>query len=61
MENEIHSLALSGDGTLYAGAMSQPMSYMIDGRQYVVIIAAGHQFFYRQKITGDIVAFALPE
>lgn len=25
MENEIHSLALSGDGTLYAGAMSQPM------------------------------------
>jgi len=44
-----------------SAAMSQPMSYMIDGRQYVVIIAAGHQFFYRQKITGDIVAFALPE
>jgi quinoprotein glucose dehydrogenase len=44
-----------------SAAMSQPMSYMIDGRQYVVIIAAGHQFFHRENVTGDIVAFALPE
>ena len=26
----------------------------------VCIIAAGHQFFHRQNITDDIVAFALP-
>ena len=26
-----------------------------------VIIAAGHQFFHRENITDDIVAFALPE
>ncbi len=37
------------------------MSYMVDGRQYVVIIAAGHQFFHRENITDDIVAFVLPE
>jgi len=44
-----------------SAAMSQPMSYMVDGRQYVVTIAAGHQFFHRDNITDDIVAFALPE
>jgi quinoprotein glucose dehydrogenase len=45
---------------LPSAAMSQPMSYEIDGRQYVVIIAAGHQFFHRHNVTDDIVAFALP-
>lgn len=42
-------------------AHSMPMSYEIDGRQYVVTIAAGHQFLDRQDVTDHIVAYALPE
>lgn len=43
-----------------SAAMSIPMTYEIEGRQYVVTVAAGHQFRYR-KITDHIVAYALPD
>lgn len=47
-------------GRLPAGGQASPMSYVIDGRQYVVIAATGHGQL--QTEIGDyIVAFALPE
>lgn len=45
-------------GRLPAGGQASPMSYEVDGRQYVVIIAAGHERLMTDM--GDyIVAFAL--
>lgn len=41
-------------------AMATPMTYMADGRQYVVISAGGHHAYYRQKASDRILAFALP-
>jgi quinoprotein glucose dehydrogenase len=45
---------------LPTGAFTMPMSYEIDGRQYIVVAAGGHPFIYRRP--GDyITAFALGE
>jgi quinoprotein glucose dehydrogenase len=44
---------------LPTGAFSVPMSYEVDGRQFVVIAAGGHAFIY-QKPGDTITAFALP-
>jgi len=44
-----------------SASMAIPMSYAIDGRQYVVTASGGHQFFYRENLTDYILAFALPE
>ncbi len=41
-------------------AMATPMTYMADGRQFVVIAAGGHHAYYRQKISDYLLAFALP-
>ena len=47
-------------GRLPAGGQASPMSYQIDGRQYVVITATGHERLMTE--TGDyIVAFALED
>ena len=40
--------------------MAIPMTYEIDGRQYVVIVSGGHQFMYRKKLTDHVLAYALP-
>ena len=41
-------------------AMATPMTYEVDGKQYVVIAAGGHMWLYGMK-TGDyLVAYALP-
>ena len=45
---------------LPSAAMSVPMSYMVDGRQFIVTAAAGHQFMHRHNVTDHIVAFSLP-
>jgi quinoprotein glucose dehydrogenase len=46
--------------TLPTGSFAIPMSYEIDGRQFVVIASGGHPFIY--PFPGDyITAFALPE
>ena len=42
-------------------AQSTPMTYMRDGRQYVVFAAGGHSWFYPQGIDDYVLAFALPE
>lgn len=43
-----------------SASMAIPMTYEIEGRQYVVIVSGGHQFMYRQKLTDHVLAFALP-
>ncbi|MFQ5636132.1 MAG: PQQ-binding-like beta-propeller repeat protein, partial [Gammaproteobacteria bacterium] len=42
-------------------AMATPMTYAVDGRQFVVIAAGGHHAYYRDKVGDTLVAFALPE
>ncbi len=45
---------------LPTSAFALPMSYQVDGRQYVVIAAGGHAFVYPKA--GDLIrAYALPE
>jgi quinoprotein glucose dehydrogenase len=46
-------------GRLPAGGQATPMSYEIDGRQFVVIAAGGHERAGK-RIGDSIVAFALP-
>ena len=47
------------DYKLPAGGFATPITYMVDGRQYVVIAAGGTR--YGLKSGGSYVAFALPE
>lgn len=42
-------------------AMSTPMTYKINGRQYVVFTAGGHSWYYGQGIDDYVLAYALPE
>ena len=42
-------------------AMATPMTYVADGRQFIVVAAGGHHAYYRQKISDYLLAFALPE
>jgi quinoprotein glucose dehydrogenase len=45
---------------LPAGGQSTPMSYGIDGKQYVVTAAGGHGSFHTK--TGDyVIAYRLPD
>ena len=46
--------------TLDAPAMAVPMTYTVDGRQYVVIAAGGSRLV-GTKLSDELVAFALPE
>lgn len=48
------------DITLPKSSFAHPMTYAIDGRQYVVVVSGGHPFVDRDP--GDwVTAFALPE
>ena len=42
-------------------AMATPITYEVDGRQFVVVAAGGHHAYYRQKVSDYLIAFALPE
>ncbi len=42
-------------------AMATPMTYEAGGRQYVVIAAGGHSWYYPQGIDDYLLAYALPE
>ena len=46
---------------LPTSAMSSPMTYEANGRQYVVIAAGGHSWYYNFGIDDYLMAFALPE
>jgi quinoprotein glucose dehydrogenase len=45
---------------LPAGGQATPMTYMEDGRQYVVIMAGGHHFM-ETPIGDELIAYALPQ
>ncbi len=47
------------DAVLPTGAFAMPMSYAVDGRQFVLVAAGGHPFIY-QKPGDTLTAFALP-
>jgi quinoprotein glucose dehydrogenase len=42
-------------------AQATPMTYEVDGRQYVVFAAGGHSWYYSQGIDDYLLAFALPK
>ena len=42
-------------------AMATPMTYMANGRQYVVIATGGHMWNYPNGISDELIAYALPE
>ncbi|MDB4307666.1 pyrroloquinoline quinone-dependent dehydrogenase [Gammaproteobacteria bacterium] len=42
-------------------SMATPMTYEIDGRQYVVIASGGHMWLYGSGVEDYLVAYALPE
>ena len=56
---DIANGTLLWDTTLPAPAMTVPMSYRIDDRQYIVV-AAGGSAFAGTDVSDAIVAFALP-
>jgi len=43
-----------------SASMATPMTYEVDGRQFVVIASGGHMWQYGFKITDYLVAYALP-
>ncbi|WP_373475834.1 hypothetical protein [Sphingorhabdus sp.] len=45
---------------LPAGGQATPMSYSVDGRQYLAIMAGGHHFV-RTPIGDALVVYALPK
>ncbi|MEC9376253.1 MAG: pyrroloquinoline quinone-dependent dehydrogenase [Pseudomonadota bacterium] len=44
-----------------SAAMATPMTYSINDKQYVVVMAGGHMFKYFQNISDYLVAFTLPD
>ena len=42
-------------------AMATPMTYQVDGRQYVVFAAGGHSWYDAKGVDDYLLAFALPE
>ncbi len=49
------------EAELPTSAMATPMTYAVDGVQYVAVSAGGHHEFYPDKVGDYLVAFALPE
>lgn len=56
---DVNSGAQLWEGRLPAGGQATPMSYAVDGRQYVVIAAGGHGSF-GTKLGDYVIAYALP-
>jgi quinoprotein glucose dehydrogenase len=57
---DIETGQLRWTGDLPAGGNATPMTYSINGRQYVVIAAGGHAKFNSPR-SDSLVAFALPQ
>ena len=57
---DIDTGELLWEAEIPSAAMAVPMTYEVDGKQYVVVAAGGHMFMYFQNISDHIVAFALP-
>ena len=52
--------ALVTGGALPAGGQATPMTYEVDGRQYLVIMAGGHHFM-ETPVGDELIAYALPD
>ena len=59
-EREQRARALAGARLPAGGRRATPMSYSINGRQYVVIAAGGHGSF-GTKLGDYVIAYALPQ
>ncbi len=44
-----------------SAAMANPISYEIDGKQYIAVMAGGHMFKYSLNIADYLVVFTLPD
>jgi quinoprotein glucose dehydrogenase len=49
------------EATTPTSSMATPMTYEVDGRQFVVIASGGHMWQYAFKIGDHLVAYALPD
>jgi quinoprotein glucose dehydrogenase len=47
------------EDSLPGGGQATPMTYEIDGKQYLVIMAGGHHFM-ETPVSDALVAYALP-
>jgi quinoprotein glucose dehydrogenase len=57
---DLHTGKLLWQYKLPAGGQAKPMTYAIDGKQYMVIVAGGHGALGTRR--GDyVIAFALPQ
>ncbi|SAK50391.1 glucose/quinate/shikimate family membrane-bound PQQ-dependent dehydrogenase [Caballeronia ptereochthonis] len=57
---DVHTGKELWQARLPAGGQATPMSYSIDGRQYIVIAAGGHGSF-GTKLGDHVIAYALPQ
>ena len=48
------------EDTLPGGGQANPMTYEVDGRQYLVIAPGGHHFM-ETPISDAVIAYALPQ
>jgi len=48
------------DAVLPSAGNATPMTYEINGKQYLIIAAGGHQGIREESLGDSIVAFALP-
>jgi quinoprotein glucose dehydrogenase len=64
-DDMIRAIDLKTGQTLWSdvlpgGGQATPMTYSINGKQYLVITAGGHRIM-RTKVTDEVVAYALPD
>ena len=64
-DNLLHAIDLKTGKTLWTGALpgggqANAMTYAVNGRQYVAIMAGGHHFM-RSPVSDALVVYALPE
>ncbi|MUH02800.1 PQQ-binding-like beta-propeller repeat protein [Bombella sp. ESL0387] len=64
-DNQIHAIDLKTGKTLWTdvlpgGGQANAMTYAVNGRQYVAIMAGGHHFM-RSPVSDALVVYALPE
>ena len=45
---------------LPAGGQANPMTYEVDGKQYVVLVPGGHHFM-ETPVGDEVIAYALPD
>lgn len=57
---DVDTGALLWEATTPASAMATPMTYEVDGRQYVVVAAGGHIVTGFRNVSDYLVAYALP-